>query len=60
MALWEIGLRKWLEKRSAKDIPEKRPALPSTGPDQRRPDAGLAAVMPMQPSCAAVIYKLQL
>jgi len=27
LALWEIGLRKWLEKRSAKDIPEKRPGI---------------------------------
>lgn len=26
LALWEIGLRKWLEKRSAKD-PEKRPGV---------------------------------
>jgi hypothetical protein len=31
LALWEVGLRKWLEKRSAKDIPEKGQALPSTG-----------------------------
>jgi energy-coupling factor transporter ATP-binding protein EcfA2 len=27
LALWEIGLRKWLEKRSAKDAPEKRPGV---------------------------------
>ncbi len=27
LALWEIGLRKWLEKRSAKDTPEKRPGV---------------------------------
>ncbi len=27
LALWEIGLRKWLEKRSAKGIPEKRPGI---------------------------------
>jgi len=27
LALWDIGLRKWLEKRSAKDIPEKRPGI---------------------------------
>jgi hypothetical protein len=27
LALWEIGLRKWLEKRSAKDIPEKRSGI---------------------------------
>lgn len=27
LALWEIGLRKWLEKRSAKDTPEKRPGI---------------------------------
>jgi len=27
LALWEIGLRRWLEKRSAKDIPEKRPGI---------------------------------
>jgi energy-coupling factor transporter ATP-binding protein EcfA2 len=27
LALWEIGLRKWVEKRSAKDIPEKRPGI---------------------------------
>lgn len=27
LALWEIGLRKWLEKRSAKDIPERRPGI---------------------------------
>ena len=24
LALWEIGLRKWLEKRGAKDTPERR------------------------------------
>jgi predicted ATPase len=27
LALWEIGLRKWAEKRSAKDAPEKRPGV---------------------------------
>jgi len=27
LALWETGLRKWLEKRSAKDTPEKRPGV---------------------------------
>ncbi|MGH9594650.1 MAG: AAA family ATPase, partial [Bryobacteraceae bacterium] len=27
LALWEIGLRKWIEKRSAKDTPEKRPGV---------------------------------
>ena len=27
LALWEIGLRKWIEKRSAKDMPEKRPGV---------------------------------
>ena len=27
LALWEAGLRKWLEKRSAKDTPEKRPGV---------------------------------
>jgi ABC-type nitrate/sulfonate/bicarbonate transport system ATPase subunit len=27
LALWEIGLRKWAEKRSAKDTPEKRPGV---------------------------------
>lgn len=27
LALWEIGLRRWLEKRSAKDAPEKRPGV---------------------------------
>jgi len=27
LALWEIGLRKWLEKRSTKDTPEKRPGV---------------------------------
>src|ERR1017187_405884 len=27
LARWEIGLRKWLEKRSAKDTPEKRPGV---------------------------------
>lgn len=27
LALWETGLRKWLEKRSAKDAPEKRPGV---------------------------------
>ncbi len=27
LALWEIGLRKWLEKRSAKGAPEKRPGV---------------------------------
>ncbi len=27
LALWEIGLRKWVEKRSAKDTPEKRPGV---------------------------------
>ena len=27
LALWEAGLRKWLEKRSAKDAPEKRPGV---------------------------------
>jgi ABC-type taurine transport system ATPase subunit len=27
LALWEIGLRRWLEKRSAKDTPEKRPGV---------------------------------
>ncbi len=27
LALWEIGLRKWLEKRSARDTPEKRPGV---------------------------------
>ena len=27
LALWEIGLRKWVEKRSAKGTPEKRPGV---------------------------------
>lgn len=27
LALWEAGLRKWLEKRSAKDTPERRPGV---------------------------------
>ena len=27
LALWEIGLHKWVEKRSAKDTPEKRPGV---------------------------------
>jgi ABC-type thiamine transport system ATPase subunit len=27
LALWEVGLRKWLEKRSARDAPEKRPGV---------------------------------
>jgi ABC-type nitrate/sulfonate/bicarbonate transport system ATPase subunit len=27
LALWEVGLRKWLEKRSAKETPEKRPGV---------------------------------
>ena len=27
LALWEIGLRKWVEKRSAKETPEKRPGV---------------------------------
>src|SRR5581483_3142781 len=27
LALWEIGLRKWIEKRSAKDVPEKRAGI---------------------------------
>jgi AAA ATPase domain len=27
LALWEIGLRKWLEKRGSKDTPEKRPGV---------------------------------
>lgn len=27
LALWEIGLRKWAEKRSTKDTPEKRPGV---------------------------------
>lgn len=27
LALWEIGHRKWVEKRSAKDTPEKRPGV---------------------------------
>jgi hypothetical protein len=27
LALWEIGLRKWVEKRSTKDTPEKRPGV---------------------------------
>lgn len=27
LALWDIGLRKWLEKRSAREIPEKRPGI---------------------------------
>ena len=27
LALWEIGLRRWVEKRSAKDAPEKRPGV---------------------------------
>ena len=27
LALWEIGLRKWVEKRSAKNAPEKRPGV---------------------------------
>jgi ABC-type taurine transport system ATPase subunit len=27
LALWEIGLRRWLEKRSARDTPEKRPGV---------------------------------
>ena len=27
LALWEIGLRKWVEKRSAKDTPERRPGV---------------------------------
>ena len=35
LALWEIGLRRWVEKRSAKDTPEKRPAsdYQPPGPD---------------------------
>ncbi len=27
LALWEIGLRKWIEKRSAKPTPDKRPGV---------------------------------
>jgi ABC-type lipoprotein export system ATPase subunit len=27
LALWEIGLKKWIEKRAAKDTPEKRPGV---------------------------------
>lgn len=27
LALWEIGLRKWIEKRGLKDAPEKRPGV---------------------------------
>ncbi len=27
LALWEIGLRRWVEKRSARDTPEKRPGV---------------------------------
>jgi ABC-type phosphate/phosphonate transport system ATPase subunit len=27
LALWALGLRKWVEKRSAKDTPEKRPGV---------------------------------
>src|ERR1035441_8174170 len=27
LALWEAGLRKWIENRSAKDTPEKRPGV---------------------------------
>jgi len=27
LALWETGLRKWIEKRSTKDTPEKRPGV---------------------------------
>ena len=27
LALWEIGLRRWVEKRSARDKPEKRPGV---------------------------------
>jgi ABC-type lipoprotein export system ATPase subunit len=27
LALWEIGRRRWVEKRSAKDTPEKRPGV---------------------------------
>jgi ABC-type taurine transport system ATPase subunit len=27
LALWEIGLRRWVEKRSPKDTPEKRPGV---------------------------------
>src|SRR6266852_4645932 len=27
LALWDIGLRRWIEKRSAKDTPEKRPGV---------------------------------
>lgn len=27
LALWEIGLRKWIEKRSTKGSPEKRPGV---------------------------------
>jgi Fe-S cluster assembly ATPase SufC len=27
LALWETGLRKWLERRSAKDVPERRPGI---------------------------------
>jgi predicted ATPase len=27
LALWEIGLRKWVEKRSIRDAPEKRPGV---------------------------------
>ncbi|HEV2199616.1 MAG TPA: AAA family ATPase [Bryobacteraceae bacterium] len=27
LALWETGLRKWVEKRSTKDTPEKRPGV---------------------------------
>src|SRR5713101_3226049 len=27
LALWDVGLRKWNEKRSGKDTPEKSPAV---------------------------------
>src|SRR5271157_1886915 len=27
LALWEIGLRRWVEKRSAKNTPEQRPGV---------------------------------
>ena len=45
LALWEIGLRKWLEKRSAKDIPEKRPGITINRRDLIGPRAGCQSVV---------------
>ena len=47
LALWDVGLKRWLEKRGAGDIPSKRPGVTvnrrdldrAAGPDREAPVA---------------------